>query len=145
MSGSWTKGIVQFFPCETWSVNHERYWETATWSCADILYFRLRTEKNVSLRRFYYIAKVSWEKSKQSWRYHFFRPGIRMYMYTFSPYLDAVLSKETQQMKWVGILQVGIFRGKFPGGSLMERNFLGGNFPRRNFPRTQKDHFYFTS
>ena len=66
-------------------------------------------------------------------------------MYTFSPYLEAVLSKETQQMKWVGILQVGIFRGKFPGGSLMERNFLGGNFPRRNFPRTQKDHFYFIS
>ena len=62
-------------------------------------------------------------------------------MYTFSPYLDAVLSKETQQMKWVGILQVGIFRGKFPGGSLMERDFLGGNFPRRNFHEPKKTIF----
>ena len=30
-------------------------------------------------------------------------------------------------MNWVGMFQVGIFRGDFPGGSLMGGNFPGGN------------------
>ena len=39
-------------------------------------------------------------------------------------------------MNWVGMFQVGIFRGDFPGGSLMGGNFPGGNFLGRSFPRT---------
>ena len=36
---------------------------------------------------------------------------------------------------WVGIFQVGIFRGggNFPGGSLMSENFPGGSFLDTNF------------
>ena len=63
-SWSWTKGRDQFFPSETWSVNHEWYWEIATWSCADTLDFRLRAEKIFSMNILFNIAKVSWENSK---------------------------------------------------------------------------------
>ena len=56
-----------------------------------------------------------------------FRPGRWMYMYTLPPFMDAVLNEERQLMKWVRILQMGIFwagnfrLGIFPGGgSLLE-------------------------
>ena len=91
MSGSWTKGSDQFFPCEFWSVNYEWHWEIAIWSCADILYFRL---KNVLYENFINIIKVSWEMSKRPGDIKIFRPGRRIYMYTLPPFMDAMLSKE---------------------------------------------------
>ena len=41
-------------------------------------------------------------------------------------------------MIYVRLFQVGvmIFRGNYPGGSLIGGNFPGGNFPGGNFPRT---------
>ena len=62
--------------------------------------------------------------------------GRRMYTYALSPFMDIMLSKERQVLKWVGIFQVGIFLGDFPGRSLMGVNFPSGNFPGANFPRT---------
>ena len=36
-------------------------------------------------------------------------PGRRMYIYTFPPFMDELLSEKRQLMKWVGIFHVGIF------------------------------------
>ena len=94
MSGSWTKGSDQFFPCESWSVNYEWHWEIGNWSCAGILYFRLNTEKNVLYGNFINIIKVSSEISKRPGDIKIFRPGRRIYMYTLPPFMDAMLSKE---------------------------------------------------
>ena len=49
-------------------------------------------------------------------------------MYTFSPFMDAVLSEEIQLMKWVGIFQVGIFEGE-----VSWREFDGWEFPQGEF------------
>ena len=41
-------------------------------------------------------------------------------------------------MKWMGVFQVGVFRGGGEGsrGEINGWNFLGENFPKGNFPRT---------
>ena len=48
-----------------------------------------------------------------------FLPGRKMYMYTFPPFMEAVLREKRQLLNWVGIFQVW--------------DFLGGNFCRE-FP-----------
>ena len=51
-----------------------------------------------------------------------------MYMYILCPFIDEVLKEEIVKkdlMKWVGIFQVGIFRGEFDGWEFFpERIFL---------------------
>ena len=49
-----------------------------------------------------------------------FLPGRKMYMYTFPPFMEAVLREKRELLNWVGIFQVW--------------DFLGGNFCRE-FPR----------
>ena len=49
-------------------------------------------------------------------------------MYTLPPCMDAVLSKERQLMKWVGIFQVRIFQGGFSTGQFDEWEFYRGEF-----------------
>ena len=132
MSGSWTKGSDQFFLCETWSVNYERYWKIAVWSCRDTLYFRLMAEK------------MSWENSKPSWRYLIFSSReVDAHVHSFPIYGCSIKWRKTIN-EMSGNIPGGSFLGgkfpreNFPGGILMGRNFPGGNFPGGNFPRTEK-------
>ena len=116
MSGSWTKGRDQFFACKTWSVNCDWYWEIAIWSCADILYFRLRGEKMFFSENFINMATISWEKSKPSWRYqNFFSREEDVHVPSSPIYGNSVKWRKT-------INEMG---GNIPGG-----NFPGANFPR---------------
>ena len=45
-------------------------------------------------------------------------------------------SEERQLMKWVGIFQVGIFRGGFSRGGVWWVGIFRGGFSRGNLPRT---------
>ena len=131
MSGSWTKGRDQFFPCETWSVNYEWYWEIAIWSCEDTLYSSPRAEKVFCIKILLILPKFHEKTLSRSGDIKIFCPG-RMYMYSLlhprlPPFMDEVLSEEEgfrgrslfqipgeerQLMKWVGIFLVRIFRGR---------------------------------
>ena len=134
MSGSWTKGREQFFPCGTWSVNYEWYWQIAIWSCSDTLYFRFRAEKMFCMK---IIAKFSWENSKLFWicqNFSFKEEDVHN--------LSSIYG---WRVKWRKIInEMG---GNIPGG-----NFLGGIFPGEvfpegslmggNFPRTGYNNIY---
>ena len=47
MSGNWTKGWDQVFPCESWSENCEWYWAIAIWSFGDTYILYLGQEKTL--------------------------------------------------------------------------------------------------
>ena len=58
----------------------------------------------------------------------FFCQGRRMFMHNLPPFIGAVLSEERQLLKWVGIFQVGIFRGEFDGWGFSRWEFSQGEF-----------------
>ena len=136
MSGKWTKRSDQFFPCETCSVNYERHWKIAVWSCADALHFRLRAEKCYLWK--FLLAKFREKNLSHPEDIKSFCPRTQMYMYTLPLFIDAVLSKESQLMKWVGIFLVKIFwvgifwRELFQGG-VWWLGFSGWEFFRGEF------------
>ena len=49
-------------------------------------------------------------------------------MHNLPPFIGAVLSEERQLLKWVGIFQVGIFRGEFDGWGFSWWEFSQGEF-----------------
>ena len=144
MSGSWTKGRDQFFPCETWSVNYEWYWKLQ-FDHAQILYILGLGLKKVWYQNFINIAKFSWENSKPSWRYQNFS-SMEEDVHVHSPPIYGRSDKWRNTINemdgnilggnfWVGIFRgklfqggvwwVGIFRvGIFPGGIFLEPSFL---------------------
>ena len=141
MSGSWTKGSDQFFLCETWSVNYERYWKIAIWSCRDTLYLRIMAEKMFLMKIH---EEISWENSKPSWRYLIFSSREEdAHVHSFPIYGCSIKWRKTIN-EMSGNIPGGSFLGgkfpreNFPGGILMGRNFSCGNFPEGNFPRTEK-------
>ena len=75
------KGPI-FFPCETWPLNYEWYWEMTIWSCADTLYFRIRTEKMFCLKILLILPKFHEKTLRRSGDIEIFRPGKRIYVYT---------------------------------------------------------------
>ena len=144
MSGSWTKGSDQFFPCETGSVNYEWYREIAIWSCADTLELKKygynladTAEKMFCMKILLILPKFHEKTLSRSGDIKIFLPGRKMYMYILSPpFMEEVLSEERQWNGWEYSRWYfsgwGFSRGKFPGGvlCLMDRNFPGGIFPR---------------
>ena len=76
---------------------------------------RLRAEKVFRIQILLTLPNFYEETLSRSGDIKIFRPG-RLYMYTLPPFMDEVLSKERQLMKWVGIFQMGIFRGEFSQG-----------------------------
>ena len=79
------------------------------WSCADALHFTIRAQKIFFMKILLILPKFHRKTLKRPGDINFFRPGRWMYMYTLPPFMDAVLNEERQLMKWVRILQVGIF------------------------------------
>ena len=58
-----------------------------------------------------------------------FLPGKKMYMYTFPPFIEAVLSEKKQLLSWVGIFQFGNFSGRISEGDF-PGEFDGWEFSR---------------
>ena len=109
MLRSWTKGSDQHFSCETWSVNFEWCWEIATDHVQMLYILQLGPKKCFFTKILLILPKFHRKTLKRPGDINFFRPGRWMYMYTLPPFMDAVLNEERQLMKWVRILQVGIF------------------------------------
>ena len=132
-SGSWTKGRDQFFPCESWSVNYQWYWEIAIWSCADTLYFRLRAEKMFCMKILLILSKFH-EKTLS-------RPGdIKIFVQgggctcTLSPiYRRNVKRRKTKNEMGGNIPCWNFLGGNFPGGGFSREEFDGWEFPRGEF------------
>ena len=59
-----------------------------------------------------------------------FLQGRKMYMYTFPPFMEAVLREKRQLLNWMGIFQVW----DFLGGNFC-REFPGGEFDGWEFSR----------
>ena len=114
------------FPCETWSVNYEWYWEIAIWSCADTLYCRLQAEKMFFYENFMNIGKVSWENSKAYWRYLDILSRVEDVHIHSSPIYGHSVNWRKIINEMGGNIPGGNFPWGFPGRSLMGGNFLEG-------------------
>ena len=120
MSGSWTKERDRFFPCKTWSVNYEWYWETAIWSGIYTLYFRFRAEKMFCMKILLLLPKFHEKTLSRSEDIKIFCPGSRMYIYT----LPTIYGRSVKWRKTINEM----------GGNIPVGNFLRGNIKGEHFP-----------